>query len=373
MAQQQYATRWTSFAYEREADPLDCCTVNDLSTKIAAGGYTIRNLITDLTQTTRQFRTRAVEVPNEPPNLSEGCRRRRRRGTVPELPLREVGQRQAAAAQAAGHLLHPQRMPHRPLVPKVENGALTADRLTGRRWKRSRPTSRKLLIPRGFRSMNSYGLGQTIDPHDQAMGSKLTCATDQQRHEPLRDGGVARPRDRQADQPGRVKTPLVLSVGAASTQIKEIISFSGPGSPFPADGEPDDGLQSAHGSVRHRRRPAAGPRRPTFTSPAARAPSTSSGTISAATGLQHEQGRPDASQGLGRSAADDGDDARRRSPPTTPTSCSKTTAEAAPFMATAANVMAASPTGEITLGSVLGNTPTPRERNPPRRSRSAAT
>jgi hypothetical protein len=38
-------------------------------------------------------------------------------------------------------------------------------------------------------------------------------------------------------------------------------------------------------------------------------------------------------------------------------SCSKTTAEGAPFMATAANVMAGSPTGKITLGSVLGNTP----------------
>ena len=45
--------------------------------------------------------------------------------------------------------------------------------------------------------------------------------------------------------------------------------------------------------------------------------------------------------------------------PTTPTSCSKMTAEAAPFTATSANVTAASPTGKITLGSVLGNTPDP--------------
>ena len=43
--------------------------------------------------------------------------------------------------------------------------------------------------------------------------------------------------------------------------------------------------------------------------------------------------------------------------PTSPTSCSKMTAEAAPLIATAANVMAGSPTGKITLGSVLGNTP----------------
>lgn len=61
MTQQRYAERWTSFAYERESDPMDCDTVNSLSTKIAAGGYTIQNLITDLTQTT-SFRTRAVGV-----------------------------------------------------------------------------------------------------------------------------------------------------------------------------------------------------------------------------------------------------------------------------------------------------------------------
>ena len=61
MTQQRYAERWTSFAYERESNPMDCGTVNSLSTKIAAGGYTIQNLITDLTQTT-SFRTRAVGV-----------------------------------------------------------------------------------------------------------------------------------------------------------------------------------------------------------------------------------------------------------------------------------------------------------------------
>ena len=59
MAQQRYAERWTSYSYEREGDTLDSCTVADLAAKIAAGGYTVRSLITDLTQTT-QFRTRAV-------------------------------------------------------------------------------------------------------------------------------------------------------------------------------------------------------------------------------------------------------------------------------------------------------------------------
>ncbi|MFZ5896068.1 MAG: DUF1592 domain-containing protein [Myxococcota bacterium] len=60
-AQRRYAEKWVSFAYEREGEPLDSCTVNQLSAKITAGGYTVLNLITDLTQA-EQFRVRAVEV-----------------------------------------------------------------------------------------------------------------------------------------------------------------------------------------------------------------------------------------------------------------------------------------------------------------------
>ena len=61
MAQRRYAERWVSFAYEREGDPLDCGTVNELATKIAPGGYTVFNLITDLTQSP-SFRLRAMET-----------------------------------------------------------------------------------------------------------------------------------------------------------------------------------------------------------------------------------------------------------------------------------------------------------------------
>lgn len=61
MAQRRYADRWVAFAYERDGDPKDCGTVSTLSTNIAAGGYTILNLMTDLTQTD-SFRLRAVEA-----------------------------------------------------------------------------------------------------------------------------------------------------------------------------------------------------------------------------------------------------------------------------------------------------------------------
>jgi hypothetical protein len=60
MAQHRYADRWVAFAYERDGDPNDCGTVNTLSTNIGAGGYTILNLMTDLTQTD-SFRLRAEE------------------------------------------------------------------------------------------------------------------------------------------------------------------------------------------------------------------------------------------------------------------------------------------------------------------------
>lgn len=60
-AMHQYAAKWVSYAYEREADPLDSCTVDELAARMTSDGYTVLNLITDLTQT-QSFRTRVVEV-----------------------------------------------------------------------------------------------------------------------------------------------------------------------------------------------------------------------------------------------------------------------------------------------------------------------
>ncbi|WP_434045025.1 MULTISPECIES: DUF1592 domain-containing protein [Sorangium] len=60
-AQRQYAQKWVSYAYERDGHPLDSCTVDDLTAKITAGGYTILDLVTDLTQSP-SFRTRAIEL-----------------------------------------------------------------------------------------------------------------------------------------------------------------------------------------------------------------------------------------------------------------------------------------------------------------------
>jgi hypothetical protein len=60
-AQRHYAAKWVGYAFDRVPKGPDLCTVDALSAKIAAGNYSIRNLITDLTQQD-YFMTRAVEV-----------------------------------------------------------------------------------------------------------------------------------------------------------------------------------------------------------------------------------------------------------------------------------------------------------------------
>lgn len=121
--------------------------------------------------------------------------------------------------------------------PTKEDGPITAADLSGTYLEALSDEVGKLLIPRGFRSMNQYASGQTIDPHDQAMGSKLTCAeisTERSRYamaESL-DHVIARAINRNGE------SPLVLGVGAASTSIKEVLSFSGPETPFPANVNP---------------------------------------------------------------------------------------------------------------------------------------
>ncbi|HEY3498723.1 MAG TPA: DUF1552 domain-containing protein [Polyangiaceae bacterium] len=139
--------------------------------------------------------------------------------------------------------------------PTKEDGALMASDLTGTYLEVLAPHVDKLLIPRGFRSMNQYGSGgQSIDPHDQACGSKLTCAYISEARERYAtaeslDHVIAKQINSGVD-----KTPLVLGVGAASTLIKEVISFSGPEKAYPTNVNPQSvytllsGIVNAGGS-----------------------------------------------------------------------------------------------------------------------------
>ncbi len=59
-AQKFYASRWIGFAYGREPELADACAAEALTAKVAAGGYTIQDLLTDLTQT-EYFMTRSLD------------------------------------------------------------------------------------------------------------------------------------------------------------------------------------------------------------------------------------------------------------------------------------------------------------------------
>src|SRR5690606_9095508 len=58
--------------------------------------------------------------------------------------------------------------------PKVESGTIDADSLAGTTLAGLAPLADKLLFPRGLALYPAYFRGQDVDPHDQAMGSKLT-------------------------------------------------------------------------------------------------------------------------------------------------------------------------------------------------------
>jgi hypothetical protein len=59
-AQKCYAQRWVQFAYAREVNSADTCTVETLATNLTRDGYTVQNLIADLTQA-QSFRYRTLE------------------------------------------------------------------------------------------------------------------------------------------------------------------------------------------------------------------------------------------------------------------------------------------------------------------------
>ena len=124
--------------------------------------------------------------------------------------------------------------------PTVENGPIDANALAGT-LKPLAPFAPKLLFPRGLgmypRGAYMVNGKSYFDPHDQGMGSKLTCA-------PLDPDGSHWAMGRSFDHiaaelvnPG-AKTPLVLSVGASVAMAKSIVSFSAPGTPYPPETNP---------------------------------------------------------------------------------------------------------------------------------------
>jgi len=60
-AQRCYAQKWVQYAFQRPSNSADACTVENMATKLTKGGYTVANLVTDLTQS-QSFRLRALEA-----------------------------------------------------------------------------------------------------------------------------------------------------------------------------------------------------------------------------------------------------------------------------------------------------------------------
>lgn len=60
-AQRCYAQKWVTHAYQRGLNPQDSCVVDNLTGKLTQGGYTVLNLVADLTQSD-SFRYRVLEV-----------------------------------------------------------------------------------------------------------------------------------------------------------------------------------------------------------------------------------------------------------------------------------------------------------------------
>jgi hypothetical protein len=132
------------------------------------------------------------------------------------------------------------------IVPKwgptaPETGALDAASFVGTTLEWVGPKASKLLIPRGLamfpRGQVTVDGVQYFDPHDQGMGSKLTGG-------PIDPAGshwaLQRSLDHQVAElinPG-TKTPLVLSVGRAFSNVKGIVSYSAAQTPYPPETNP---------------------------------------------------------------------------------------------------------------------------------------
>ncbi len=120
-------------------------------------------------------------------------------------------------------------------------GTVTAASLAGTTLAGLSDKADKLLFPRGLRmALNSFNVKvdstDYFDPHDQGMGSKLTCA-------PIDPTGSHYALSRSFDHDvaerfnqGPNKSPLVLSVGNSfRSDVKAILSYSASRTPYPAE------------------------------------------------------------------------------------------------------------------------------------------
>jgi hypothetical protein len=125
--------------------------------------------------------------------------------------------------------------------PKVENGAIDASSITGMTLDPLKDLASKLLFPRGLAMFPKGTINGYFDPHDQGMGSKLTCA-------PIQPDGSHWATGKSLDwvaaglvnPPGGTTSPLVLSVGSAFANVKGILSYSDAATPYSPETNPNN-------------------------------------------------------------------------------------------------------------------------------------
>jgi hypothetical protein len=134
--------------------------------------------------------------------------------------------------------------------PSVEDGPIDATALAGKTLEPLAPLASKLLFPRGI---GMYPRGQVtvngvtyFDPHDQGMGSKLTCG-------PIDPEGEHWALQRSLDHVAAELVnpagngPLVLSVGNAFANVKSIVSYSAAQEPYTPETKPTNVFNSLTG------------------------------------------------------------------------------------------------------------------------------
>lgn len=135
--------------------------------------------------------------------------------------------------------------------PDVEDGTITAAALENKTLDGLAPFASKLLFPRGLAMFprGEYTLNGTsyFDPHDQGMGSKLTCA-------PIDTTGSHYALSHSLDhEVARLvnqgpKSPLVLSVGGFfSGNVKAVVSYAAAQDPYAPETNPRNVYNSLTG------------------------------------------------------------------------------------------------------------------------------
>lgn len=121
--------------------------------------------------------------------------------------------------------------------PKVDDGPLAAADLAGTTLEVLTPYVDKLLVPRGLRAINAFARPQSIDPHKQAIGSKLTCAL-------LEESGDNYPVYHSLDHEiarqvnPDARGPLVLTPLNSGSGVYQTLSYSAPLTPLVPSSDP---------------------------------------------------------------------------------------------------------------------------------------